>query len=150
LFNNSILEFTVEIVFLIILIIIAYIDLKTHYIYDITSNLLLGYSVIVFVVKFIICMPYLCTLIGIVFGYFIIFIFSKLKFIGQGDLKIYLASFLLIDKSFLCPIILIIFSLGISGFFGIIELISRKITIESRRALCPAIAIAVFIMMILT
>lgn len=149
-FNKSVYVFFSESLFINILIIIGYIDFKTYYVYDLISNFLLGYAGFIYIIKSFYYEFSLINLKGILAAVFIIIIFTLLKFIGQGDLKVYVATFLIINNSFLCPIIFIIFSLGISGLFGSIEFLLKRRALNSRRPLCSSIAVTAFLMMILT
>ncbi|MBE6049530.1 MAG: hypothetical protein E7214_02430 [Clostridium sp.] len=141
-FSTSIFDFITKSILISFLIIIAYIDFKTSYVYDIISYPLLIFSIIIFIINVINNIVIANNLKGILLGLLVVLIFEKLNYIGQGDVKVFISIFLFINNNLLCPIFIIIFSMGISGIYGIYLFLVKKVDLNYRKPLCPSIYIA--------
>lgn len=131
-----------------LLFITAYIDYSTKYIYEITSKPLLVISITLFITNLIIGVTSLDNIIWLLISILIVILFGKLNYIGKGDIDIYLAVMMILTN-FKIALILLIFSLGISGIASIFLLIIKKVGLNYRKPLCPSIAVATYLILIL-
>ncbi|MDI9215845.1 MULTISPECIES: hypothetical protein [Clostridium] len=131
-----------------ILFITSYIDYSTKYIYEITSKPLLVISSILFMFNLVIGVTNLRSILWLVISLLIVVIFGKFNYIGKGDIDIYLALMISLTN-FKIAIILLIFSLGISGIASICLLLIKRVSLNYRKPLCPSIALASYILLIL-
>ena len=131
-----------------ILFITSYIDYSTKYIYEITSKALLVISSILFIFNLVIGVTNLRSILWLVISLLIVVVFGKFNYIGKGDIDIYLALMISLTN-FKIAIILLIFSLGISGIASICLLLIKRVSLNYRKPLCPSIALASYILLIL-
>lgn len=131
-----------------ILFITAYIDYSTKYIYEVTSKPLLVISSILFISNLVIGVTNLRSILWLIISLLIVIIFGRFNYIGKGDIDIYL-SLMISLTNFKLPIILLIFSLGLSGIVSIFLLLVKKVSLNYRKPLCPSIAVVSYILLIL-
>ncbi|MDB1933151.1 MULTISPECIES: hypothetical protein [Clostridium] len=131
-----------------ILFITSYIDYSTKYIYEITSKPLLVISSILFIFNLVIGVTNLRSILWLIISLLIVIIFGRFNYIGKGDIDIYLALMISLTN-FKIAIILLIFSLGISGIASISLLLVKRVSLNYRKPLCPSIALASYILLII-
>jgi leader peptidase (prepilin peptidase) / N-methyltransferase len=132
----------------LMLFITAYIDYSTKYIYEITSRPLLFISSILFITNLLIGVTTITDIIWLIISVLIVILFGKLRYIGKGDIDIFLAVMMILND-YKVALILLIFSLGISGLASIFLIITKKVGLEYRKPLCPSIAVATYLILIL-
>ncbi|MBB6716643.1 prepilin peptidase [Clostridium gasigenes] len=133
----------------LILFVISYIDYSTKYIYDITTKPLKIVAYILFVINLISGVTNLKDIIWLLIAISIVILFSKLKYIGKGDISVFCATMMVLN-TFMGSLILLVFSFGVSGVVSIFLLAFKKIGLDHRKPLCPSIAVAMYIILILT
>ena len=147
--NGLSFDFFSYFIIIIFITMIAYIDYCTKYVYEIISIPMIIISAIICTINLIMGNIDLYTLITIFIISMMLLLFSKLNYIGEGDVEVFISLSLVMSKYNILPIINIILSLGISGIVGILLLITRRIGLKYRKALCPSIALSSYILLIL-
>ena len=147
--NGLSFDFFSYFIIIIFITMIAYIDYCTKYVYEIISIPMIIISAIICTINLIMGNIDFYTLITIFIISMMLLLFSKLNYIGEGDVEVFISLSLVMSKYNILPIINIILSLGISGMVGILLIITRRIGLKYRKALCPSIAVSSYILLIL-
>ena len=111
-------------------------------------NSLLVISSILFIFNLVIGVTNLRSILWLIISLLIVIIFGRFNYIGKGDIDIYLALMISLTN-FKIAIILLIFSLGISGIASISLLLVKRVSLNYRKPLCPSIALASYILLII-
>ena len=131
----------------IFITITAYIDYYTHYVYKIITTPMLCISIFYYGINLMKKNIYVDSLLIIFLIYLSLTIFSKLNWIGGGDVDVFVIISIIICKYSTLPLVNIILSMSISGVASIIILIINKGSLNYRKPLCPSIALATYIIL---
>ncbi|WP_143315242.1 prepilin peptidase [Clostridium sp. HBUAS56017] len=142
-------EFLIYSTLIVFLVIIGYVDYETKYVYEIMSIPLLGVSVITSIMNLVIGNITYKEILGSLITIGVVIVFSKLNYVGAGDIEVLSSVFLILNKVAILPGIVLIFSFGISGIVSIYLLLIKKVDINYRKAFCPSIAIATYLLLLL-
>lgn len=142
-------DFLIYFILIIYVTLNGYIDFCTRYIYDFMSIVFIIAGALVNIYRFINGDIKITNILYAALFMFIVYIFSKLKFIGTGDVEVFLVTVLFLNKNIILPFINLILSFSISGIIGIALLIMKKAKIHSRIPFGPSIAISIYTILIL-
>ena len=138
--------FTITFIFLIF---IGYIDYETSYVYEVITKPFLIFSVIVFITNIIGGRTGIKEIIYSLICILIMVIMEKTKALGGGDVEVFIGLFLIFSTYYLLPVIIVMMSMGISGMAGVLLLLKGKVDLAYRKPLCPSIAIACYLIILL-
>ncbi|SMC29001.1 Type IV leader peptidase family protein [Clostridium acidisoli DSM 12555] len=142
-------EYIVYFILIIFITMTAYIDYFTHYIYKITTFPMLSISFVYYAINIMENNVCIDSFVSIFFSYVMLKVFSRLNWIGDGDVDVFVIISFIIFKDNTLAIIDIILSMSISGLVGIFMLVTKKADLNHRKPLCPSIAIATYIILLI-
>lgn len=131
----------------IYLIICAYIDHYSHYVYSIFSAIFFIISISILVYQYYTGISFMSNILSFFLTLIICYSLYLFKVFSWGDIEVFSLTALCLGN--FLGVFIIFLSLCLSGIFGYFKLLFKRIKFHDRMALCPFIAVSTIIVILL-